>query len=358
MNLRVQFTRIVLLSLLTLSVGLAAAEPAVHLLYRSEDRGRSWTRSDSGLPGDSRINALSAIADTVVAGTDSGIFISADSGKTWRKSSITGPNSARVISLAAANNHLFAGIEGAILTSTDGGRSWLTNQTFPRRIVRSLLALDGALYVGTDGAGVYQTTDFSSSSNRWIQLSAGLPPDAQVLALTSIDGQIFAGLYANGLYTWKHPAQKWIQVGAAAGIKPLTLTSTSKTLLAGHNPGGIYTSDDLGVTWSRWKGQAHRDNSDNSVPSLPSFDLAFGPTTVSLDAPIWDLAADHETAFAGAADGIFYSEDRGRHWTRATRGLPAVTPGVAFLVSSNLVLAATLTNYKSRSTIRPSWFGQ
>jgi hypothetical protein len=47
--------------------------------------------------------------------------------------------------------------------------------------------------------------------------------------------------------------------------------------------------------------------------------------------------------FAGAADGIYYSDDRGRTWSRAETGLPLVSPGVLFLITDRLVLAATLT---------------
>ena len=43
---------------------------------------------------------------------------------------------------------------------------------------------------------------------------------------------------------------------------------------------------------------------------------------------------------AGAADGVFVSEDKGRTWTRSVLGLPPSCPGIAFLVTDSLVLAA------------------
>lgn len=60
------------------------------------------------------------------------------------------------------------------------------------------------------------------------------------------------------------------------------------------------------------------------------------------NAPVWELAAGQGLVFAGASSGIYYSEDQGRTWTRARAGLPGESPGVAFLVRENLVLAATL----------------
>jgi photosystem II stability/assembly factor-like uncharacterized protein len=318
----------------------ALADPALHYaLYRSEDLGRNWSKSDSGLPRDSRINALAATENSLLAGTDSGIFLTEDSGRTWQKSTLPGLTFPRVISLSAAGNYAFAGTEGAILSSTDGGRTWLTNQTFPRRIIRSLLARDGAVYAGTDAGGVYKTTDLRTASSRWTQLSAGLPPNAQVLALTSIETQIFAGLYAKGLYTWNEPAQKWLQLGADAEIKPLVLASNGKTLIAGHNPGGIYFSDDLGRTWSRWSVPP----ADHAFPSLDSIlnNPSHPPAALpALEAPIWEMSAGTEIALAGAGPAIYLSTDRARTWTRATSGLPSNSPGIAFLIHKNLILAA------------------
>lgn len=344
-----KFSISLLLTVLATSFGLSASEPARYMVYRSEDRGRSWFRSDTGLPSDSRINVFTFTADSIIAGTDSGIFISSDSGKAWRKSTIAAravrgtPISAdRVTSIASVNGHLFAGTsDNAMLSSSDSGKTWQRNRTFPDQIVRSLFATDVALYAGTDAAGVSRTTDFGQT---WIQLAAGLPERAQVLTLASINDRLFAGLYANGLYTWNDSEQIWVPLGAAAQIKPLVLVSIGETLIAGHNPGGIHISDDLGRSWNPWKGE-----NNSPAPVLVTSVLPIAQSTISLNAPIWDLAANNDIAFAGAADGIFYSEDRGRHWTRFTHGLPPVCPGVAFLVRSNLVLAATLTNHKTRS---------
>ena len=45
----------------------------------------------------------------------------------------------------------------------------------------------------------------------------------------------------------------------------------------------------------------------------------------------------------GAANGIYYSNDRGHTWVRAQQGLPSSSPGVSFLVSKDLILAGTIT---------------
>ena len=50
-----------------------------------------------------------------------------------------------------------------------------------------------------------------------------------MLALTSLNGRLFAGLYARGLYTWDTTQKKWLRLGATANIAPLALAATDGT---------------------------------------------------------------------------------------------------------------------------------
>jgi hypothetical protein len=206
----------------------------------------------------------------------------------------------------------------------DKGQGWVPNTAFPAKKVRCLLALEGNLYAGTDGNGVFFSNDGGHS---WAELP-GLPAHSQVFALSAVDGRLFAGLYSQGLYSWIGQNRHWKKVGP---VFPLVLAAIDRTLVAGHNPGGLYWSDDLGASWS--KGTA-------SPPEtfLAPVAKGFG---LPAEAPVWELASDSELVFAGAASGIYYSEDRGRTWDRAATGLPSDSPGVAFLVKRGFVLAAT-----------------
>jgi hypothetical protein len=110
------------------------------------------------------------------------------------------------------------------------------------------------------------------------------------------------------------------------------LATLGGTLVAGHNPGGLYWSADLGVSWSKGTASAVGQFTPGllgEVGELPS------------EAPVWELAADDGLVFAGAATGVYYSEDRGRTWIRARTGLPAESPGVAFLLQRTFILAGT-----------------
>ncbi len=303
------------------------AGAAEYAVFKSKDRGRSWSRSDTGMPHGSRINGFGSLDEAVFAGTDSGIFISRDEARSWQPVTGNAMSSGRIISFATLGRKVFAGTDGSgILVSADKGQSWIRNTAFPSKHVRCLLTHKGKLYAGTDTDGVFASED---GGQVWTPLQNGLPEHAQVFGLSGIEGKLFAGLYAKGLYAWQDQEHRWTKVGP---VTPLVLASTGGTLVAGHNPGGLYWSGNLGISWSKGSaapfGQFTSGFSDNSGE-------------LSADAAIWELAANEELVFAGAASGVYYSEDRGRTWARARTGLPRQSPGVSFLLKPTFILAGT-----------------
>ncbi len=282
-------------------------------VFRSTDRGRSWSRSDAGLPAHVRVNAFGAVRSAVLAGTDEGIYVSQSQGVDWKPASGAAIGSGRILSLAAIGNTAYAGTDrSGVLVSIDGGQSWVREFHCPFRYVRSLLAHAGALYAGTDAQGVFVSRDGARS---WSSIGRGLPAGAQIFSMAQLKGRVFAGLYSKGLYVWSSREQRWRKVGP---VSPLVLATAGETLLAGHNPGGIHRSDDLGATWT---------------PARIGFSEGLG------SAPVWELGSCPGLAIAGVYAGIYYSEDRGRTWVRATTGLPANSAGIAFLGAGSFVLA-------------------
>lgn len=312
---------------------LSHAAEGTYGVYASKDQGRFWFKADVGLPPDKRINAFAATQSTIIAGTDAGIYVTTNNAKSWARAPVQFSGPLRVICVATLGNRAFAGTsDGLLFVSEDGGASWHRDPTFPHQSVRSLYAMGETLYAGVDLDSVYRSADQGST---WTHLAAGLPARSQVLALTSVEGHIFAGLYGGGLYTWSEVDQKWLRLAASANIRPLVLGASGGRLIAGHNPGGIYWSDDLGQTWTHWT------QAISPTDSTQRLDLILEiPAQSFLEAPIWEMAADEKVVIAGAADGIYYSKDRGRTWTRSANGLPQGSPGVAFLARPGFILAA------------------
>ena len=274
-----------------------------HAVFKTTDRGRSWTRADLGLPRDSRVNAFGAIGQTLVAGTDGGVYVSENMAGSWRRVA-----DGRVLSFATLGARIYAGTDRAgVLVSADEGATWTPSPGFPAQKVRSLMADGQTLYAGTEADGVWVL-----SPTGWAARREGLPAQAQIFTMAMARGRLFAGLYGRGLYSWS--GSQWTKAGA---VQPLVLASAGETLMAGHNPGGTFWSDDGGATWTASVG-------------LPG------------NAPVWEAGSGGGLMLAGVADGIYYSEDRGHRWTRARTGLPASSPGVSFLVRGDFALTGAL----------------
>jgi photosystem II stability/assembly factor-like uncharacterized protein len=304
-----------------------AAAADAFAVFKSSDRGRSWTRSDHGIPERSRIHAFGSAGHLLFVGTDSGIFTSDDKALSWQPGTGAATASGRVSSFASLGGNVFGGTDGAgMLVSADGGRSWALDAAFPGRKVRCLLVHDDKVYAGTDAEGVLASHD---AGRTWTRLAAGLPVHGQVFALSAVEGRLFAGLYSRGLYSWDRQGPSWAKVPP---VTPLALASVEGTLIAGHNPGGLSWSADLGVSW--FKGVAGA-NAAGPLTDMASGDLG----ELSAEAPVWALASSDGVVFAGASAGIYYSEDRGRTWTRARTGLPEESAGIAFLLERGFVLA-------------------
>lgn len=313
----------VLLLLATFATTTIAAES--YAVFKSTDRGRSWSRSDAGMPGQSRINVFGSVEAVLFAGTDSGVFISRDEARSWRPASGAAMTSGRIISLATHRNTVWAGTDGSgLMMSEDRGESWVRNALFPSRKVRCLIVHGKTLYAGTDSDGVFV---FDAEEQVWSRRQEGLPPHAQVFALSVADGGLFAGLYSQGLFVWSERERRWTRSGP---VSPLALVTSRRTLIAGHNPGGLYWSADFGASWS--------GGILSTVDAVPS-PLADSFEKFPDGAPVWEMTADDDVALAGVSQGVYLSRDHGRTWVRAQEGLPAKGPGVAFLVNRAIMLA-------------------
>ncbi len=289
-------------------------------LYKSTDHGTSWIKVGQGLSAETRINALSMVKDVVIAGTDRGIFVSHDAGANWQPSQNGPGTEARGLSFAAHAGRLFAGTyKHGVLVSDDEGVTWKTsNQGLTDLCVRSLLIVGTRFYAGTDRRGVFVSEDGGAS---WTNHRAGLPDSAQVFDLASVDGTVFAGLYSQGLYRWDAERGPWVKSGE---VSPLEIVAAGKSLVVGHNPGGVFVSEDRGKTWQD------------------------GNSGLPLNAPIWTLVADDERVWVGTTGkvglspdevGLFVSKDRGKSWTRSDAGLPPSSAAVCFTISKSFILA-------------------
>jgi photosystem II stability/assembly factor-like uncharacterized protein len=266
-------------------------------VYRSEDGGRTWIASSTGLDDATVLSlAMDPLSPQVLyAGTDSGAFVSRDGGRSWARLGLRGRNVRSLLVVPQGPTRLSAATDQGILGSGDQGQSWTPRTTgltsrdirilrldpgSPRRLYAAgfggvyrsedggrhwqarndglddrrvrALAVDPRrpeiLYAGTAGSGVYVTTD---RGGRWEPRNEGLRNPTVLSLLVTSDGQPFAGT-VGGVFRWGSDGTGWQLLGEDL----LTLTVTfvtadphrAATLYAGTG-GLVFVSEDRGQQW-------------------------------------------------------------------------------------------------------------
>ncbi len=160
-------------------------------VYRSDDGAMNWKKINNGLIPEKELMAAMALGvnaievertnpDIVYAGTTKGLFRTADRGEQWERIGQALPDPF-VSSLALHPTDsalLYLGGPAGVWKSMDSGNTWQAmNEGLATRNIRAL-AMDPqnpqTLYVGTNGSGLYRSTDAGAT---WVSvpLKAAVP---------------------------------------------------------------------------------------------------------------------------------------------------------------------------------------
>ncbi len=236
-------------------------------LFRSEDGGRSWTGSTTGIPKRWRNTTYWLAFDPEVKGLVWGGFSGTHDlprPKMWRH---TDP----------------AHFRGGVAISTDGGRHWTPSNAGMEESAVTHILLDPrsprgqrTLYAAALGRGVYKSTDGGKS---WTPKNAGLAPDA------------------------RHQPFAWRLTLARDGTLYLVVARRSEHGEIGNaDDGALYRSTDGAETWS--------------AVALPTGTNGPNGLTVDRDDPqrLYLSAWGRPTSDADVGGGIFLSIDGGMSW--------------------------------------------
>jgi len=139
------------------------------------------------------------------------------------------------------------GTEGGLLIATDCGCMW-ERTTISSTPVRALMYADDIYWAGTDGNGIWRSKD----GQRWDRAGTN-EEDAAIYDLAVSDGRIIAAaghgiLVGDGAGRWRRTGPRML--ASAVGTHP----SDTGHWLAGSAPGGLWRTDDDGVTWRQVEG--------------------------------------------------------------------------------------------------------
>lgn len=274
---------------------------------------------------------------------------------------------APAFALLAMPDEMFVGTASGLYRRTWSAGNWQRADPIPQVAIYALARDNaGALYVATDGRGIWKTDDSGTS---WTRVK-GLD-DVSLLRILPLDAEsIFAGTAGHGLFftsdggqTWSSMAQfdgayinfivrdprepgtiyvaprggvyrsrdgggTWEALGGGIEreiVHTLRIDPSRNRLLAGTSGHGIWVSEDEGTTWR----ELHNPDGKNS----------FIPGRAVLA-----ITAEGKFVYAGTEDGIVSSSDDGMSWSpmdsRSKIGVPALS-SVAFVPATDSLWIAT-----------------
>src|SRR5262245_1563153 len=169
-------------------------------------------------PFDQQAASIQALApvgtDVVYAGSFGlGMFRSTDRGVTWTKSG-EGLSDPFILSLVSTKDGVvYAGtFRGGIFRTKDQGKSWQPlNAGLKRKEIKALLAVSDVVYAGTSD-GVYRLKD-----DHWSVVTTGLD-DVLVHSLAqSADGTLYAGTSGKGVLRYKRSEERRVGTECICG---------------------------------------------------------------------------------------------------------------------------------------------
>jgi photosystem II stability/assembly factor-like uncharacterized protein len=308
-------------------------------VFRSVDHGESWTSSP--LAGYIYDIESSPAGVLFASGFNLGVYRSTDDGESW----IISDDGVRYQSgygfaFLSEQVILYAVIDPqGIRQSTDGGVSWRPfGSNTPLGSVQNIVRFpEGDCYATTYGDAVYR---LPKDSAVWRPVSNGVQ-GSWIYALEPVaDVGLFAGGYG-GVYLSRDAGTSWEYVDRSIGFQCVyDLLFTKNTLYAIGYPGAVRRSTDDGAHWETMNNGISSGRA-KCIAAAPDGRMyvgtdAQGMFTSTDDGATWtpcntgliptdirDVCADAAgNAFAATPGGLYITTDAGAHWTKLGGGLP------------------------------------
>ena len=279
-------------------------------VLRSADRGRTWVSSNTGFSERFVYKLLFDTADdrliVVVRGAPGygGVFVSQGTAGRWVRLG-DGLDGREVLSLALQGNTILAGTDNGMFQRAPDAKTWtrvtttLEGKELQSRVT-DLLALEAGQLVAATGAGLLHSSDGGAS---WIRPDTGSEEEVFALAASHRDPSLVVAATKSGFLRSNDGGKSWRRASLALNVTPhaLAFAPSNGRILFATTTGGLFRSADQGTTWRRVNG------------GLPHSDL----TGIA-------MSPDGRTIYVSdfTWGGIFRSADGGSTWDRMpTNGL-------------------------------------
>ena len=287
----------------------------------------------------SDVFSVRALADTIVAGTDTSVFVSTDAGATWRRSTkpVSGVN--LIGAVLMLNRRLYAGTFGqGVIVSDDLGRTWQAfNQGLagpgggffdPQLDISDFEVRGDSLVVSTFGAGVFVRR--LSVTDTWHPFGDVFEPNqaANVNDLSLGNARLFACAGSNGMAFDRDPGAADWTVSTFAngplvpGLQAQSALWTGSRWVVGTNVGVFLSptgqdawtrsNTNLSMKWSALASSGQRlflglDTSTNfSLLQSQDDGRTWSPVETVVNTFGYQLAVQGSLLYAARTDGLWF----------------------------------------------------
>lgn len=277
--------------------------PLLFVLFLLTFRGEAQWGQTNGLTGQT-VYSFAASGSNVLAGSDSGIYLSTDNGLGWIRIKKT---NSPAISFAVTGSLIFVGTAGSgVLSSSDTGKTW-HGDSLDHSTVYSFAMHDSTIFKGTD-YGALRSVD---SGKTW---QSALLGGVSVTCLIADSAGIIAGTGGGGLFRTFDDGNSWHQIDSGLGNNSISsFARIQSSIFVGTN-GGVFRSTDNGLSWQ--------------------------PADTGLtNTRVQSFAVSHMNFFAGTfGGGVFLSTDNGTHWHAVNDGLDSLDVRAVAVTDSNVLV--------------------
>ena len=317
------------------------------------DVEEGWVQTN-GPYGGEILTLHAAPKGVLFAGTEgAGIFRSTDRGNTWTPINTglhyePGEGFTGVTALVQKGETFYAGTRRTLYASTDGGNTWHHVSNFQEyESISGIVIIGERIYVGTLNTGIWYSDDAGAS---WLQVNDGFGP-MLIRELSSIGTTLVAGV-GDRVFRKRANEDELTAVHDYFVLEQIDSFASMDNLLyvGGHagRGGEIFRSNDEGDTWTRITtedmahtvtafrgGEIFRSNDEGDTwTRITTEDMAHTVTAV---------AAFGGTLYAGTfGSGVFRSDDNGDSWAVVNAGLTNRRVSTLLAVNEDTVFAGTL----------------
>ena len=287
------------------------------VVYRSSDKGQSWSLVD--IP-DLNANGISSIIvnnDIFYASTEGAVYISNDDMNSWTKKAVDN-SGATIVSLSSNGNKVFATTSlGRFFMSDDEGSTWvLAENPLTKSLVNHLYVWKNEYFLSTNDGLFTSLNQGLTWNSRTGDLNA-----AQIVSLAANGNYVFAGTDNNGMFRYDKNSGNWSEINM--GLDALNAKRVDDILILNGKlviatGGGIYASFDWGENWYR------------------TFDPGINLSTQVLTENNGVLVTAVNTV------GLFQSNDAGETWIKKNNsGLSVNTSYASILFNDSFIVLST-----------------